>query len=90
MPFVLPPLPFAYDALEPTVSKTTFEFHHDKHHKAYVDTTNQMLAEAGQTPATLEEVVRSSTGKLKNQSGQAWNHDFFWNSLSPSGGQPSG
>jgi Fe-Mn family superoxide dismutase len=88
--FILPPLPYAYDALEPTVSADTFGFHHDKHHKAYVDTTNKMLADEGRNPESLEEVVKSASGKLFNQSGQAWNHGFFWESMTDSYAAPSG
>lgn len=88
--FILPPLPYAYDALEPTVSATTFTFHHDKHHKAYIDTTNAILKEKGETPASLEDVVRSASGKLFNQSGQVWNHGFFWESMTDSYAAPAG
>ena len=60
--FVLPDLPYAYDALEPTVSANTFTFHHDKHHKAYVDVTNTLVSELGLEGKTLEEVVLAAVG----------------------------
>lgn len=88
--FSLPDLPYAYDALQPTMSSKTLHFHHDKHHKAYVDTLNKMLDEAGERPVSLEEVYRTADGKLFNQAGQAWNHAFFWNCMSPGRQTPQG
>jgi len=88
--FELPPLPFAYDALAPVISKETLELHHDKHHRKYVEMTNQLVAEQKMRAASLEEVVKSSDGKLFNNAAQAWNHDFYWHSLSPKSGKPSG
>jgi Fe-Mn family superoxide dismutase len=92
--FTLPELPYAYDALEPTVSELTMRTHHDKHHKAYVDTTNALIGEKGLTGKTLEEVVRHAKDageqKLFNQSGQAWNHAFFWECMTPNSGKPEG
>ena len=95
MAVTLPPLPFAYDALEPHMSKRTLEFHHDKHHKAYVDKTNELIAGTELETADLETIVRSAKAsgnqKLFNQSGQVWNHNFLWQSLHPEGGAgPSG
>ena len=87
--FTLPDLPYDYDALEPTVSSDTLTFHHDKHHKAYVDTTNKLLSEAGKTPKTLEEVVTSADGKLFNNAAQAWNHAFYWESMTENYDSPS-
>src|SRR5262245_23407840 len=87
--FELAPLPYAYDALAPVISKETLELHHDKHHRKYIDTTNQLLAGDSLQAQTLEDVVRSSTGKLFNNAAQAWNHDFYWHSLAPKGGKPS-
>jgi Fe-Mn family superoxide dismutase len=88
--FELPPLPYAEDALVPIISAETLRFHHGKHHRKYVDTMNQLLEkEAVQGPA-LQDIVRNSKGKLFNNAAQAWNHDFFWHSLSPKGGRPSG
>ncbi|RYG81822.1 MAG: superoxide dismutase [Alphaproteobacteria bacterium] len=87
--FILPDLPYDYEALEPAVSSETLHFHHDKHHKKYVDTLNQLLSEQGAKPAALEEVVLNSSGKLFNQAGQAWNHGFFWESMTPDYQPPS-
>src|SRR5215217_965524 len=93
--FVLPDLPYPSDALEPVVSARTLSFHHGKHHKAYVDTLNTLLADAGESPATLEEVVIAVAGdaskkKLFNNAAQAWNHAFFWDSMTPEKAAPSG
>jgi len=93
--FVLPDLPYAYDALEPVISAQTFTFHHDKHHKTYVDTLNKLLEDAGQKPASLEDVVRDAAGdaakkKIFNNAAQAWNHAFFWDSMSAAPQAPSG
>jgi len=88
--FELPPLPYGEDALAPIISAETLQFHHGKHHRKYVDTMNQLLGQNPVNAASLEEVVRNSSGKLFNNAAQAWNHDFFWHSLSPKGGRPSG
>ena len=85
--FVLPDLPYDYDALEPTVSSDTVTVHHDKHHKAYVDTVNKLLAET--QPASLEDLIRSSDGKLFNNAAQAWNHGFYWECMTPDHEDPS-
>jgi len=87
--FDLPALPYAYDALEPVISKETLELHHDRHHRKYVDTMNELLQKENVHAASLEAVVKHSSGKLFNNAGQAWNHDFYWQSLSPKGGKPS-
>jgi Fe-Mn family superoxide dismutase len=88
--FDLPPLPYAEDALTPVISAETLKLHHGKHHKKYIDTTNQLLASADVRGTTLEDVVRSSEGKLFNNAAQAWNHDFYWHSLTPKYAPPSG
>jgi len=94
MTLQLPELPFAKDALEPHMSAQTLEFHHGKHHNAYVIKGNELLAEAGIEGDDLESLVRAVAdrkGPLFNNVGQCYNHTFFWHSLSPSGGgQPSG
>jgi Fe-Mn family superoxide dismutase len=87
--FELPPLPYPEDALAPVISAETLRFHHGKHHKKYVDTMNQLLREQPVQGRTLEEVVKASSGKLFNNAAQAWNHAFFWQCLSPKGGEPS-
>jgi Fe-Mn family superoxide dismutase len=84
----LPPLPFAEDALAPVISAETIQFHYGKHHKRYVDTANQLLEQEPAKARTLDELVRSSTGKLFNNAAQAWNHNFYWQSLSPRTSRP--
>ena len=88
--FPLPPLPYAEDALEPVLSAETLRLHHGKHHKKYVDTLNQLLEKDPLPAATLEEVVRAAKGKLFNNAAQAWNHHFYWHSLSPRRQRPAG
>lgn len=93
--FVLPNLPYPETALEPVISARTLGFHHGKHHKAYVDTLNTLLAESGEKPASLEAVVREAAGsparsKLFNNAAQAWNHAFFWDSMTPAPTAPAG
>ncbi len=96
MPFKLPDLPYAKDALAPHMSAETLEFHHGKHHAAYVKTTNELLgAQQRLAGAPLTEVVRSARrdadAKLFNNSAQLWNHSFFWQCLAPADGQrPTG
>jgi Fe-Mn family superoxide dismutase len=87
----LPDLPYARDALAPHISEETLEYHHGKHHKKYVDTMNELIKGTEQENAPLEDIVKSSSGKLFNQAAQAWNHGFYWRCMSPSGGgKPSG
>ena len=88
--FPLPPLPYPEDALAPVISAETLRLHHGKHHKKYVDTMNQLLKQDPVDAGSLEELVRKSSGKLFNNAGQAWNHDFYWKSLSPRRQQPAG
>jgi Fe-Mn family superoxide dismutase len=92
--FKLPDLPYSYDALAPAISDATMRVHHDKHHAKYVATMNELLANVANAPSSLEAVVVQATTsgnvKLANNAGQAWNHGFFWESMSPKGGQPSG
>jgi Fe-Mn family superoxide dismutase len=88
--FNLPTLPYPEDALEPVISGETLSFHHGKHHKKYIDTLNELLAKSDVRGSSLEDVVRASQGKLFNNAAQAWNHDFYWQSLSPKGGAPTG
>ncbi|MFL6800556.1 MAG: superoxide dismutase [Sphingomicrobium sp.] len=92
MPFQLPDLPYAPDALAPHMSAETLEFHHGKHHKAYVTKTNELLqAEAELSGASLAQVIREAhragNAKLFNNSAQLWNHSFFWQCLAPAQGQ---
>ncbi|MBP2158294.1 MULTISPECIES: superoxide dismutase [Asticcacaulis] len=94
MAFELPPLPYAADALEPHMSANTFSFHHAKHHKAYVDNLNKLIAGTEFEGKSLVEVVQASEGKnpgVFNNAAQVWNHTFFWSSMKPNGGgQPTG
>jgi len=95
MPFQLPDLPYAKDALAPHMSAETLEFHHGKHHKAYVAKTNELIADdQSLSGASLVQVVRdarrSENAKLFNNSAQLWNHSFFWQCLAPSQGQQPG
>jgi Fe-Mn family superoxide dismutase len=91
MPFILPDLPFARDALAPFISAETLDFHHGKHHRAYVEKTNDLSAKAELSGASLVEVVRSAyerhDAKLFNNSAQLWNHSFHWQCLAPAAGQ---
>ena len=90
MPFQLPSLPFARDALQPVMSAETLDFHYGKHHKAYVDKVNAMLADKSED-MRLVEVVRSAAERedsgLFNNAAQIWNHSFFWQCLAPAQGQ---
>lgn len=91
MALTLPELPYAYDALQPYMSKETLEFHHDKHHKAYVDKGNELIAGTGLETLSLEDaMVAAFKDKAKaglfNQLGQHYNHIHFWNWMSANGG----
>jgi len=80
---VLPPLPYAKDALEPYMSQETLEYHYGKHHKGYVDKINGLIRGTEFEDASLEEMVAEATGEIFNNAAQVWNHTFFWNCLSP-------
>lgn len=96
MTFQLPQLPYAKDSLAPHMSAETLEFHYGKHHRAYVEKTNELVAkEAELSGASLNQVIRAAkkaeNKKLFNNSAQLWNHSFFWQSLAPSEGhKPEG
>jgi Fe-Mn family superoxide dismutase len=94
MAFVLPDLPFSKNALAPHMSAETLEFHHGKHHKAYVDKVNGWIDEKGLAGKSLVEVIRLAKDKgdkgLFNNAGQIWNHSFFWQCLAAPGQKPSG
>lgn len=94
MPFVLPDLPYARDSFGATISAETFEYHHGKHHRAYVDKTNELAAKAGLEGRKLSEVILAAKERgdqgLFNNAGQLWNHSFYWQSLTPTPQQPSG
>ena len=87
----LPALPYAMDALSPHISKETLEFHYGKHHQTYVTNLNNLIKGTEFENASLEEIVKKSSAGVFNNAAQIWNHTFYWNSLSPSGGgAPSG
>jgi Fe-Mn family superoxide dismutase len=89
MAFELPPLPYAYEALQPYMSKETLEYHHDKHHQAYVTNGNNLLKDSGLEGESLEDVVKQSFGKnqgLFNNAGQHYNHIHFWKWMKAGGG----
>jgi len=91
MAFRLPDLPYAYDALAPHMSADTLKFHHDKHHKGYVDKLNAAIEGTRFDGMELEEIIRESakgqdTQGLFNNAAQTWNHTFFWHCMSPKGG----
>lgn len=94
MAIPLPPLPYSEDALAPAISAETLRTHHGKHHKAYVDKTNDAVKGGPLADASLEDIIRTAAEKgekpLFNNAAQAWNHGFYWESLSPSAQQPSG
>ena len=95
MPFQLPELPYAKDALEPHYSAKTLEFHHGKHHNAYITKANELIAGTDLEGKSVEEVIAAAKSKgdkmLFNQSAQIWNHTFFWHGMKPGGGgAPSG
>lgn len=82
----LPELPYALDALAPHISKETLEFHYGKHHQTYVTNLNNLLKGTDLENASLEDVVKKSSGGVFNNAAQVYNHTFYWNSLSPKGG----
>jgi Fe-Mn family superoxide dismutase len=91
MAFTLSDLPYGSDALAPHMSAETLSFHHGKHHKAYVDNLNKLVADKPEAGKTLEEIILSAQGPMFNNAAQIWNHDFFWKSMRPGGGgTPSG
>jgi Fe-Mn family superoxide dismutase len=91
MAFQLPLLPYPKNALAPHMSAATLEVHHDKHHRAYVDTLNKLVAGTELADRTLEEIIGATANNaakaaIFNNAAQAWNHDFFWHSMRPNGG----
>lgn len=96
MTFTLPELPYAKNALEPHISANTLDFHHGKHHNAYVTNLNKLLEGSDLAGKTLEEVIMASAGDASkagifNNAAQIWNHTFYWHSMKPGGGgAPSG
>ena len=94
MPFTLPALPYAHDALEPHIDTLTLQIHHGKHHQAYVDNLNKAIAGTPNESKSLEELVKAAgtiSPAVRNNGGGHWNHSFFWESLAPkAGGTPAG
>jgi superoxide dismutase, Fe-Mn family len=96
MAFELPPLPYPMNALEPQMSARTLEFHHGKHHKAYVDNANKLVQDTPLANKSLEEVIQATAKDeakqgVFNNVAQIWNHNFFWKSMRPKGGgRPTG
>ena len=94
MAFTLPNLPYAYEALEPTIDAETMRLHHTKHHQAYVDKLNEGVGEDRNLQGkSLEEILASISAqpkKVRNNGGGHWNHSFFWETMKPGGSEPSG
>jgi len=92
MAFTLPPLPYAKDALAPHISAETLEFHHGKHHAAYVKKLNELVEGTKFADMPLEKIVQTAgPGPVFNNAAQHWNHSFYWNCMKPKGGgEPSG
>jgi Fe-Mn family superoxide dismutase len=87
----LPELPYPMDALQPTISKETLEFHYGKHHQTYVTNLNNLIKGTEFENASLEDIVKKSSGGIFNNAAQVWNHTFYWNSMAPkAGGEPKG
>ena len=86
MAFTLPPLPYDKSALAPHISAETLEFHHGKHHKAYVDNLNKLVDGKPEANKSLEDIIKSSEGGVFNNAAQIWNHTFYWHSMKPAGG----
>ncbi len=91
MAFELPALPYARDALAPHISAETIDFHYGKHHQTYVTNLNNLIPGTEFESMSLEEIIKTSSGGIFNNAAQVWNHTFYWNSLSPTGGgEPTG
>jgi Fe-Mn family superoxide dismutase len=89
--FTRPPLPYAQDALDPYISAKTMSFHYGKHHQAYVDNLNKLIAKTAMAREPLEQIVKETTGipekaPIFNNAAQVWNHTFFWQSMKKGGG----
>lgn len=91
MSFELPALPYEKNALEPTISSETIDYHYGKHHQTYVTNLNNLVPGTEFESASLEDIVKKADGGVFNNAAQVWNHTFYWNCLSPNGGgAPSG
>ena len=91
MAFELPPLPYDRAALEPHISAETLDFHHGKHHQAYVTNLNKQIEGTEFESMDLESIIRKAQGGIFNNAAQVWNHTFYWNCMAPNaGGEPTG
>lgn len=91
MAFELPNLPYKLNALEPYISQETLEYHHGKHHRAYVDKLNKLIKGTFLEKKSLEEIIMQSDEGIFNNAAQSWNHTFYWHCMSPKGGgDPNG
>lgn len=91
MAFTLPELPYTKDALTPHISPETLDYHHGKHHNAYVTNLNNLIKGTEFENMSLEEIIKKSSGGIFNNAAQVWNHTFYWNSMKPKGGgEPTG
>jgi len=92
MQHILPELPYPKNALEPYISAETLEYHHGKHHRAYVNKLNELIQGTEFENKSLEEIILTSSGPIFNNAAQVWNHTFYWNCLAPkgNGGEPKG
>ncbi|MEY2784604.1 MAG: superoxide dismutase, Fe [Planctomycetota bacterium] len=92
MPFTLPELPYPKTALAPHISAETLEYHHGKHHNAYVNNLNKLIAGTKHESMSLEDIIKDSkSGPVFNNAAQVWNHTFYWHSMKPNGGgKPAG
>lgn len=87
----LPKLPYEMTALEPHISKETFEYHYGKHHQAYVTNLNKLIENTEFADMSLENIIKRAQGPIFNNAAQVWNHTFYWNSIAPkAGGAPKG
>ena len=91
MTFMLPKLPYGKDALEPHISAKTLDFHHGKHHGAYITNLNKLIEGTALASESLEGIIKKTVNDVTqagvfNNAAQAWNHDFYWNSIKPNGG----
>ncbi len=87
MAFTLPDLPYAKDALAPHISAETLEYHHGKHHAAYVNNLNKLIEGKPEASKSLEEIIKTSEGGIFNNAAQIWNHTFYWSSMKPNGAE---
>lgn len=91
MTHLLPPLPYALNALQPILSQETLEYHYTKHHQAYVNNLNNLIKDTEFANASLEDIIQKSSGGIFNNAAQVWNHTFYWHSMTPNGTKgPSG